>query len=270
MGIYILFIGLLVILLTLQAKRYIDQNRKYNEQYKMHTGFIIRKNGSVNIRFCLNLWLLIFVVLFIAACIAVEILKLFPRDTFLAMILGVPVLLFFAAGLVIFLGIFIARKISLSYKLRHKYSYVPMQKPMYEFYANAIGKLVTIFACIVGLSILQINAIVLMVGVLGIGIFFLITNFDYLKKVSAGIAIAKKPPFGIGDKIKFDDVEGQVMNFTLEYTSIKLADSNVVKNIDNKILINSSIEIIQANEQNETQPDQSVEENNSDVQDEKF
>ncbi|MBI1226688.1 MAG: mechanosensitive ion channel [Bacteroidetes bacterium] len=126
-------------------------------------------------------------------------------------------------------------------RLSHKRLDNRMDDPLLaKFIANMVGSAVVIFALFLALRIVGLGGIAVgLLSTAGVGAFVLGFAFkDIGENFLAGVVLAFKRPFRVGDTVELTGLKGKVLALNLRDTQIKTVDgkdifipnSNVVKN----------------------------------------
>ena len=115
-----------------------------------------------------------------------------------------------------------------------------------EIIGNLVSYFIYFIAVIMALNQVSITKTVFNVissAVIIIIILSLVLSFkDYLSNIMSGIFIRQKRIIKIGDRIKFKDIEGKIINTSLVETVIETKDKDIVY-IPNSLLTKNSVKI---------------------------
>ena len=112
----------------------------------------------------------------------------------------------------------------------YEYFAPDMKKPIYSFASRVTNFVIKTAAIFISLLLFGVNLWIL-TGVLGF-VILIIGLLYYTKIISmfAGLHIAKDPPFEIGDTIKINESEFEVLAFSLTHTTLLLDKNEETEN----------------------------------------
>ncbi len=160
---------------------------------------------------------------------------------FLNMVLEYPIIItnIVAGLLVIGFGIIIGnilkvviKKIIQSFEVERLLGEIGVRFPIEEFVGSIVQYGLYIAGLVLGLTFLGLEKIVL-VGIL-IGLFILLALFillsikDFIPNFFAGIMIALKKKFKVGDLIEMNTIEGKIVRMGLSEMEVKTKDGDLV------------------------------------------